>query len=523
MSRFPFILHILYTANIALLLTGILLVRDVWRPIGDALSGITGLGMPWMHVIFILTLVFLFIGLFLVAGNIRHIAAGSPVAVNKLVTGGLIAVLVLANASIIPIVARVGIMGYVPVVTRVCTVFLRPKTDYVLPELLRCSDGTAVVDRTMWMERRRPELLALFEREVYGRVPDKEIVPEVSAGRIDGNALAGEAIRKEVTLGFESNGERLNLNVLMYVPAKGAEPAPAFVGLNFYGNHTIHTDPGITLSREWIDTDRAFSELADRAIAERRGSRATHWPVERILRRGYALVTAYYYDIDPDFDDGFQNGIHPLFYYRPGQRRPAPDEWGSIAAWSWGLSRIMDYLETDADIDHTRVAVMGHSRLGKTALWAGAQDERFAIVISNDSGCMGAALSRRRYGETVADITSMFPHWFCDNFRKYAGREAELPVDQHMLIALIAPRPVYVASAELDLWADPEGEFLSAMAASDVYRLFGNEELAADRPPALHEPVMGAIGYHVRAGVHDVTDYDWQRFMDFADLHLGSG
>ncbi|MFP4060701.1 MAG: acetylxylan esterase [Bacteroidales bacterium] len=391
--------------------------------------------------------------------------------------------------------------------------------DYDLPEILVDNKGNKINTIKEWESKRRAEIIEQFAGEVYGRVPDKKIRIETRLTE-KGIALEGKAFRKQVKMVFYNGDDSLDMDILLYTPTK-TEEYPVFLGMNFYGNHTIHEDEKIKITDSWVRNNENFSINGNMAKVASRGVRSHRWPLEQIIDRGYGLATLYYGDIDPDFDDRFKNGIHPLFYKKK-QKKPENDEWGSINAWAWGLSRAMDYLETEPDVDNNQVVVMGHSRLGKAALWAGARDERFALVISNESGCGGAALSRRQYGETVERINDAFPHWFCKNFHKYGKNVNKLPVDQHMLIALMPPRPVYVASAQGDHWADPKGEFLSALYAGKVYELYGKKGLPVNEMPPVNTPLnKTSVGYHIRTGNHDITLYDWMQYLDFADLHFG--
>ena len=385
-----------------------------------------------------------------------------------------------------------------------------------LPDPLEKPDGTELTSAWDWPEQ-RDHLFDLFETEVYGRAP--EAPDGIKATVIEeGDAFGGLASRRQVRIELVDSGPQVD--VLLYWPRHHQHPTSFFIGLNFLGNHSISDDPEVFLPSSWMRRHEEFSPDY-RATEAGRGRRASRWPVRTLLEKGYGLVTAYYGDIDPDFDDGFQNGIHAHFAGGEGQE-PGDDEWGSIAAWAWGLSRIMDYVETTRDFDATRNVLFGHSRLGKTALWAAAVDPRFLAVISNNSGCGGAALSKRRVGETVEAINTRFPHWFAKNFHRYNGREEELPVDQHQLLALIAPRWLYVASASEDAWADPEGEFQAVLAAAPVFELLGEPPFPATEMPAPDQPIIGGLSYHVRSGPHDVTLWDWERYIEFADLHIGS-
>ena len=385
--------------------------------------------------------------------------------------------------------------------------------DYTLPDPLVMNDGTAVTDSLQWYSSRRPELLELFETEMYGKAPGRPEGMHFEVLSCDDGAFSGTAVRKEVRI-FFTEGSDSYMTLLVYLPKQVEGPVPVILGANFKGNASVTYDTGISLpDSAQVSRYALYSE-------PQRGSMEGRWPVGMILSRGYGLATFCKSDLDPEFDDSFTNGVHPLFY-RPGQTYPDPDEWGSISAWAWGYSRALDYLETDPGVDASRVCTVGHSRLAKTALWAAVTDSRFAMAFPNNAGCCGAALSRRDFGETLETILIHYHYWFCQNFWKYASCPEALPFDQHELIALMAPRPVYLTSGEHDYWSDPRGEFLSIVEASKVYEFLGLPGLGTTQMPGPWNPLQtGLIGYHMRSGPHAITAYDWSCFLDFADRWL---
>jgi len=395
-------------------------------------------------------------------------------------------------------------------------------TSYIQRDPLVLANGAKIRTTKSWRNTRRPELLELFRTHVYGRCPGRPKHRRYELLETELNALGGGTIRKQVRVHFDRGADGPVMDLLIYVPKAKRKKSPAFLAINFNGNHDVSADAGISMPERWIWERRTKTERFARADEKTRGAGAGQWPVDRILERGYALVTFARSDIEPDYPEGWRHGVRGYYLKQAGKAEFGESDWGAIAAWSWALSRALDYLETDPDIDAKRVAVLGHSRLGKAALWAGAQDERFALVISNNSGEGGATLARRNFNKSIGAMNNDYPHWFCTRYKSYNADPLKLPVDQHELIALIAPRPVYIASAQEDHSAHPLGEFLAAKNAEPVYRLYRKPGLGATEQPASNVSVGEFIGYHIRSGKHDLTSFDWEQFMNFADLHLGA-
>lgn len=361
---------------------------------------------------------------------------------------------------------------------------------YSLPDLLTSQSGKKISSSRDWTKIRRPELVELFRLNLYGRVPSTPYNESFKIVNEDKQAMGGASTLKQVEITINSEGKSLVINLTLFIPNKTAKPSPAFLLIDNRGPQ--NTDPLRKVKSEF-------------------------WPAEEIVARGYAAAVFSNSDVDPDNFDDFKNGIHSIL--DRGTR--TGDSWGTIAAWAWGASRCMDYLVSDKSIDKNRVAVVGHSRGGKTALWAGAEDERFAIIVGNESGCGGAAIARRKFGETVERINRSFPHWFCTNYRNYNKKENDLPVDMHMLLALTAPRALYIDAASDDLWGDPKGCYLALVNSLSAFRLFGiKSELPSEVPPLNKQVISGKVGFHIRDGEHNMKLQDWNLFMDFADKVL---
>lgn len=370
-------------------------------------------------------------------------------------------------------------------------------------------DGSAVTTAADWFATRRPELKAQFEHYMYGAAPPAPKQVRARREREDREFLGGKATLREVTLTC-GPPDAPPIHLLLIVPNARKGPAPVFLGLNFYGNHTVVNDPKVALPTVWVP-DRSPGEKNHRATDAGRGAQVDTWAADTVIGRGYALATFYCGDVAPDHP-GHTDGIHPHY---PGF------DWGTVAAWAWGLSRAADALAADPDVDHSRIAVVGHSRLGKAALLAGAFDDRFKVVIPHQAGCGGSAPSRGTVGESVRQINDRFPHWFNAAFKTFNGRTDRLPFDQNGLVALVAPRAVLFSNAQDDTWANPDGQFQVLKAAAPVYALLGAGGLASERMPETGTLSAGTLGYAIRPGKHSMTREDWSFFLDFADRHLG--
>lgn len=385
---------------------------------------------------------------------------------------------------------------------------------YVLPDALTMGNGKPVRDAKTWWKKRRPEILAMFETQQYGRAPARPADESFDVFDAGSSALNGKALRKQVRIYLSKDKSGPSIQLLIYLPTAIKKPVPVLLSINFGAVQDAVDDSGIKPETVW-------DPKTNTRVMPKQGRHFGHLDVEKFLAAGIGMATFYYGDVDPDYPDGFANGIRAR-YLKSGQTERAADDWGSIAAWAWGMSRVEDYFETDKDIDAHRVAIHGISRLGKTVMWAGASDQRFAAVIASCSGEGGAALSHRNYGETIAHLTapSRYPYQFGANYAKYAGFPDEAPFDANMLIALVAPRPLLLQTGNSDNWSDPKGEFLAEVAAGPVYRLLGKKDLGTDVWPSAKEPILHDLSYYMHDGGHGMVPSDWDIYLEFLKEHL---
>lgn len=392
---------------------------------------------------------------------------------------------------------------------------------YTLPDPLVLSNGQRVTDEKTWFEQRRPEILKLIEENQFGRAPGRPANMSFDVFDQGTPTHDGKALRKQVTIYFTEDRTKDFLDLLIYLPANAGARVPVLLQLGWGPNNlaVAASDPGVKVGRQWNNQQKTRVPGIPTPGPARGPGRNLN--VMQFIERGYGFAVFNYTDVDPDALNALEHGVRRL-YLKSGATEPEPEEWGSIAAWGWGISRVIDYLETDSQVDPKRIAITGASRLGKTVLWAGAREPRVACVIASVSGEGGAALSRRNYGETVAHLVAptRYPYQFARNYQKWAGRMNEAPFDAHLIIALIAPRPLLLQTGNTDKWSDPYGEFLAAKAATPVYALLGQKGIEEYSLPSPGKPLMNRLGYLMHDGGHGIVPADWPVFLDFLDKHL---
>ena len=386
---------------------------------------------------------------------------------------------------------------------------------YVLPDPLVLANGQPVTDATTWFNQRRPEILELYRKFIYGRIPDSAPTAHFAVASIDPETMGGTARIEHVVGHFGPGNDGPTVHLVLYLPAHATGPVPVLLHMIFFGNPALPGGPA-----PMFPPGLAPQLASPGRPARRPGSEAG--PIADILAHGYGYASFRYTEIEPDTKWGAPGrpiGIRAMAL-APGQTEPAPDEWGTISAWSWGASRVLDYLQGDPAVDGKRVALIGHSRLGKTVIWTGARDPRFAIVYSSCAGELGTSLARRDFGETVDDMAANFPWQFAGNIQQFPAHWNKLPVDTHMVIALNAPHPVFIGGGTTDQWSDPRGEFLAEVAAGPVYRLVGKADLGSSDLKVEAPYITGDLGFHYHDGGHTISASDWKVFLQFTDKYF---